>query len=182
MNPATEGGPGPSPGTGRRTGGSTGTGPMDDGQGERGPGGLFTGEYRHTVDAKGRLAVPSKFRAQLAGGAVVSRWLDLCLAIWPREGWERLAGKVAALPTVENPGARAFSRFVFASAVEIEFDAQGRFVLPAYLREVAGLAGEAAVVGSLDHAEIWAPGRWDDYRQALEAPDALAQHLAGLGI
>ena len=147
-----------------------------------GPGRLFTGEYRHTVDAKGRLAVPSKFRAQLSGGAFVSRWLDLCLAIWPREGWERLAGKVAALPTVENPGARAFSRFVFASAVEIEFDAQGRFVLPSYLREAAGLAGEAAVVGSLDHAEIWAPGRWDDYRQALEAPDALAQHLAGLGI
>jgi hypothetical protein len=77
---------------------------------------VFTGEYRHTVDAKGRLAVPSKFRAQLAGGAVVSRWLDLCLAIWPRDGWERLASKVAALPIVENPGARAFSRFVFASA------------------------------------------------------------------
>jgi len=143
---------------------------------------VFTGEYRHTVDAKGRLAVPSKFRAQLAGGAVVSRWLDFCLAIWPRDGWERLASKVAALPIVENPGARAFSRFVFASAVEIEFDAQGRFVLPAYLREAAGLEGEAAVVGSLDHAEIWTPVRWDDYRKALEAPDALAQHLAGLGI
>jgi MraZ protein len=134
------------------------------------------------VDAKGRLAVPARFRAQLESGAFVSRWLDTCLAIWPRSGWERLAGKVAALPTVENAGARAFARFVFASAIEIDFDAQGRFVLPAYLREPAGLVGEAVIVGSLDHAEIWAPLRWDDYRRALEEPDELARHVAGLGI
>ncbi len=143
---------------------------------------MFTGEYRHSVDAKGRIAVPARFRARLQDGAFVSRWLDACLAIWARDAWERLAGKVAALPTVENAGARAFSRFVFASAVEVEFDAQGRFVLPAYLRETAGLEGEAVVVGSLDHAEIWAPARWDDYRRALEEPEALAAHLAGLGI
>jgi MraZ protein len=169
-------------GTGPRTGRASGTWPADGGDRQKEPGLVFTGEYRHTVDAKARLAVPSKFRAQLAGGAMVSRWLDLCLAIWPRDGWERLASRVAALPTVENPGARAFSRFVFASAVEIEFDAQGRFVLPAYLREAAGLEGEAVVVGSLDHAEIWAPARWEEYRKALEVPDALAKHLAGLGI
>lgn len=143
---------------------------------------MFTGEYRHSVDAKGRIAVPARFRARLEDGAFVSRWLDACLAIWSRDAWERLAGKVAALPTVENAGARAFSRFVFASAIEVDFDAQGRFVLPAYLRESAGLEGEAVVVGSLDHAEIWAPARWDDYRRALEEPEALAAHLAGLGI
>jgi MraZ protein len=143
---------------------------------------VFTGEYRHSVDAKGRLAVPARFRAQLESGAFVSRWLDTCLAIWPRSGWERLAGKVAELPTVENAGARAFSRFVFASAIEVDFDAQGRFVLPAYLREAAGLSEQAVIVGSLDHAEIWAPGRWDDYRRALEEPEELARHLAGLGI
>ena len=143
---------------------------------------MFTGEYRHSVDAKGRIAVPARFRARLQDGAFVSRWLDACLAIWPRDAWERLAGKVAALPTVENAGARAFSRYVFASAVEVDFDGQGRFVLPAYLREAAGLEGEAVIVGSLDHAEIWAPARWDDYRRALEEPEALAAHLAGLGI
>ena len=143
---------------------------------------MFTGEYRHSVDAKGRIAVPARFRARLQDGAFVSRWLDACLAIWARDAWERLAAKVAALPTVENAGARAFSRFVFASAVGVDLDAQGRFVLPAYLREAAGLKGEAVVVGSLDHAEIWAPARWDDYRRALEEPEALAAHLAGLGI
>ena len=143
---------------------------------------MFTGEYRHSVDAKGRVAVPAKFRAQLDSGAFVSRWMDSCLAIWPRAEWDRLAAKVAALPTVENAGARLFSRFVFANAVEVVWDAQGRFVLPSYLREAAGLGNEAVIVGSLDHAEIWTPAGWDDYRRALEDPDELARHFSGLGI
>lgn len=143
---------------------------------------MFTGEYRHSVDAKGRLAVPAKFRAQLDSGAFVSRWMDSCLAIWPRAEWDRLAGKVAALPTVENAGARLFSRFVFANAVEIVWDAQGRFVLPSYLREAVSLGSEAVIVGSLEHAEIWAPAGWDAYRKALEDPDELARHFSGLGI
>jgi len=143
---------------------------------------VFTGEYRHSVDAKGRVAVPAKFRAQLDSGAFVSRWMDSCLAIWPRTEWDRLAAKVAALPTVENAGARLFSRFVFANAVEVLWDAQGRFVLPSYLREAAGLGSEAVIVGSLDHAEIWTPAAWDGYRRALEDPDELARHFSGLGI
>ena len=143
---------------------------------------MFTGEYRHSVDVKGRLAVPAKFRAQLDSGAFVSRWMDACLAIWPRAAWERLADKVAALPTVENAGARLFSRFLFANAVEVVWDAQGRFVLPSYLREAAGLESEAVIVGSLDHAEIWTPSGWDDYRKALEEPDGLAKAFSGLGI
>jgi MraZ protein len=143
---------------------------------------VFTGEYRHSVDAKGRLAVPSKFRAQLDTGAYVSRWLDPCLAIWPRAEWDRLAAKVGALPTVENAGARLLNRLLFANAVEVVWDAQGRFVLPSYLREAAGLESEAVIVGSLDHAEIWAPSAWDDYRKALDEPDGLARAFTGLGI
>jgi MraZ protein len=143
---------------------------------------VFTGEYRHSVDAKGRVAVPAKFRAQLDSGAFVSRWMDSCLAIWPRAEWDRLAAKVAALPTVENAGARLFSRFVFANAVEVVWDVQGRFVLPSYLREATGLTSDAVIVGSLDHAEIWTPAVWDDYRKALEDPDELARHFSGLGI
>ena len=143
---------------------------------------MFTGEYRHSVDAKGRVAVPAKFRAQLDSGAFVSRWMDSCLAIWPRTEWDRLAAKVAGLPTVENAGARLFSRFVFANAVEISWDAQGRFVLPSYLREAAGLANEAVIVGSLDHAEIWTPAGWDAYRRALEDPGELEKAFSGLGI
>ncbi|HEU4920715.1 MAG TPA: division/cell wall cluster transcriptional repressor MraZ [Candidatus Limnocylindrales bacterium] len=142
---------------------------------------MFTGEYRHSVDGKGRLAVPSKFRAQLEGGAVVSRWLDECLAIHTRAGWDELAAKVATLPITDG-SARLFSRFIFAGAVEATLDGQGRILVPGYLREMAGLEGEAVVVGSRDHAEIWAPARWDEYRRGLEDPDTLAAALQGLGI
>jgi MraZ protein len=142
---------------------------------------VFTGEYRHTVDDKGRLAVPSRFRAQLEAGLVVSRWLDACLAIHTRSGWDQLAEKVATLPITDG-AARLFSRFIFANAVETGLDGQGRVLLPGYLREAAELNGDAVVVGSRDHAEIWAPARWDDYRRALEDPDALARAIAGLGI
>ena len=142
---------------------------------------MFTGEYRHSVDDKGRIAVPSKFRAQLSDGAVISRWLDACLAIHTKTGWEALAAKVAGLP-ITDAGSRLFQRYVFAGAVEADLDRQGRVVLPAYLREAAGLGEEAVVVGSRDHAEIWSPPRWDDYRTALDDPEALAKALDGLGI
>jgi MraZ protein len=142
---------------------------------------VFTGEYRHSVDDKGRIAVPARFRAQLAGGAVVSRWLDQCLAIHTREGWDALSEKVAVLP-ITDPGSRLFQRFVFAGAFEADLDRQGRVVVPAYLRESAGLSEEAVIVGSRDHAEIWSPARWDDYRRALDDPDRLAEALDGLGI
>jgi len=142
---------------------------------------VFTGEYRHTVDDKGRIAVPAKFRAQLAEGAFVSRWLDDCLAIHTRAGWDALAEKVAGLPITDG-GSRLFQRFIFAGGIEAEMDRQGRILLPAFLREAAGLDGEAVVVGSRDHAEIWAPGRWESYRRALDDPQKLAQAFQGLGI
>jgi MraZ protein len=142
---------------------------------------VFTGEYRHSVDDKGRVAVPAKFRAQIEEGAVVSRWLDACLAIHTRTGWEQLAAKVAGLP-ITDAGSRLFQRYVFAGAFEADLDRQGRVVVPAYLREWAGLGSEAVIVGSRDHAEIWSPARWDDYRRALEDPDSLAKALDGLGI
>ena len=82
---------------------------------------MFTGEYRHTVDDKGRLAVPARFRAQLDAGAVVARWLDTCLAIFPRPAWEELATRVAALPITDG-NARTFQRYVFAGAFEAELD------------------------------------------------------------
>ncbi len=101
---------------------------------------MFTGEYRHSVDEKGRVAVPARFRAQLDEGAVLCRWVDACLAIFPRSEWESLATKVKALP-IADASARDFQRFLFAGAFEIELDRQGRFVLPAQSREWARLAG-----------------------------------------
>ena len=142
---------------------------------------LFTGEYRHTVDDKGRIAIPSRFRARLDEGAFVSRWIDACLAIFPKDEWDKLAAKVAALP-LADASSRTFQRFVFAGAFEVELDRQGRVVIPASLRTFARLESEAVVVGSRDHAEIWAPAAWDEVRRELESPEALAAHLTGLGI
>ena len=142
---------------------------------------MFTGEYRHTVDDKGRIAVPAKFRVQLGAGAVVSRWLDACLAIHTQQGWDDLAAKVAALP-ITDPNARRFQRLIFAGAAEVELDRQGRVLLPGYLREHIDLGSEAVVVGSRDHAEIWVPATWATYGQALEDPQELAQAFEGLGI
>jgi MraZ protein len=142
---------------------------------------VFTGEYRHTVDEKGRIAVPARFRVQLEGGAVVSRWIDGCLAIHSRSGWEALADRAAALPITDD-AARLFQRQIFAGAIEAELDRQGRVLVPAYLREEAGLAADAVVVGIRDHAEIWAPARWSEYRRRMDDPGEFAKAIAGLGI
>jgi MraZ protein len=142
---------------------------------------VFTGEYRHSVDDKGRLAVPAKFRAQLGAGAVVSRWLDACLAVHTQAGWADLSAKVAALPITDS-NARRFSRLIFAGAAEVELDRQGRILLPAFLREGIGLGADAVVVGSRDHAEIWAPDAWTAYAAQLDDADGLAQAFEGLGI
>lgn len=142
---------------------------------------MFTGEYRHSIDGKGRLAVPARFRADLEGGAFVSRWIDGCLAIFPRDAWDDLASRVASLP-VSDAGARTFSRFIFSGAFEVDLDRQGRALVPAGLREFAGLESDVVVVGARDHIELWNPARWAGYSAAMQSPDVLATHLENLGI
>jgi MraZ protein len=142
---------------------------------------VFTGEYRHTLDEKGRIAVPARFRAQLEGGAVVSRWIDGCLAIHPRTGWDDLAARVAGLP-ITSAQARLFQRAVFAGASEAEFDRQGRILLPAHLRAEAGLEGETLVIGAQVRAELWSPARWVAYRAPMDDPEVFADAISGLGI
>ena len=142
---------------------------------------MFTGEYRHAVDDKGRVAVPVRFRTELAGVCLVSSWIDGCLALHPRAAWDALAAKVATLP-ITDVGARTFQRHIFGTAFEIELDSQGRLLLPSVLREWAELKGEAVVIGSRDHLELWAPTRWSAYSARMDDPDVLAEHLQGLGI
>ncbi len=142
---------------------------------------MFTGEYRHAVDEKGRVAVPVRFRGELATGALVSKWIDGCLALFPRPAWDDLATKVAGLQ-LSDGAARSFQRFVFASAFEVELDRQGRVVVPAGLRDWAHLETEVTLVGSRDHVELWEPTAWAEYSSAMDSPDVLAQHLQGLGI
>ena len=142
---------------------------------------MFTGEYRHAIDAKGRVAVPARFRAELAPGAFVTRWIDNCLAIFPRPEWDRLASRVADLP-FSDAGARVFSRFVFSGAFEFQLDAQGRLVLPPSLREFADVKSDVVVVGARDHIELWEPAKWATYSDEMNSPDALSKRIENLGI
>jgi len=142
---------------------------------------VFTGEYRHAVDDKGRVAVPVRFRAELAGVLMVSKWIDGCLALHTRAAWEALAMRVGALP-VTDASARVFQRYVFGAAFEVDLDRQGRLVIPAVLREFAQLEEETVVVGNRDRLELWSPQRWAAYSARMDDPDVLAEHLQGLGI
>jgi MraZ protein len=141
----------------------------------------FTGEYRHQIDDKGRLAVPSKMRVLLAGTFYVARWLDACLAILPGNEWDAIADKVAGLP-MTDPRSRALERRLYGGAVEMELDRQGRILVPQHLREFAGLQGEVFVIGARSHAEIWAPDRWDAQRAVLDDDAAFAAAISGLEI
>jgi MraZ protein len=147
------------------------------------PSAFLIGEFRHTLDDRSRVAVPVRFRTRLAQGATLARWLDHCLGLFPHDEWEELAAKLRGLP-VTNPNAREFARFMSSGAVEVELDKQGRILVPGYLREYAGLSeGEVVVVGALNRLEIWAPAAWLPYRSKIEdEPEALAEHLADLGI
>lgn len=142
---------------------------------------MFTGEYKHSVDAKGRVAIPVRFRLQLEEGAVLSKWTDGCAAIFPRSAFERLAAKVAALPLADEQ-ARDFARFLFRSAFDVESDAQGRIVLPPSIREWAGLGTEAVVVGHFDRIEIWDPERLAASQKGVASAAGLGAHMTGLGI
>jgi MraZ protein len=142
---------------------------------------VFTGEYQHILDEKGRLAVPARFRAELAQGAQVSKWIDGCVALFPRAEWEELAERTAALP-VTDQNARTFQRFLFGAAFEVVLDRQGRFVLPGILRDFADLTSQVVVVGARRRLELWSPQRWSQYSAQMDRPEVLAEHLQGLGI
>lgn len=144
---------------------------------------FFTGEFRHTLDDRGRVAVPARFRTRLGEGATLARWLDRCLGLFPQDEWAELATKLRSLP-LTNPRAREFARFMSSGAVEVELDRQGRVLVPGYLRKYAGIGeGEVVVVGALNRLEIWAPSAWEPYRSKIEDdPESLAEHLADLGI
>lgn len=143
---------------------------------------MFIGEYQHNIDDKGRLAVPSKFRAKLAGGAVVTRGLDNCLFLYTKDEWQKLAEKLSGLP-ISQASARAFSRLMLAGAMEVEIDKQGRIILPAYLREYAAITKEVVVTGLFNRIEIWSQGNWGAYKTETEKDsNEIAEHLGSLGI
>jgi len=143
---------------------------------------MFIGEYHYTIDNKGRLAIPVKFREILAQGCVVTRGIDACLFLYPRKEWESLALKLAQLPISQNK-TRAFTRLMLAGAMDVETDKLGRITLPDYLRNYAGLSKRVVVAGLYNRLEIWDEKRWEEYKKQSEreSPD-IAEALGGLGV
>jgi len=143
---------------------------------------MFIGEYHHSLDAKGRMAVPAKFRKPLQRGAVVTKGLDNCLVIYPRVEWEALAAKLSALP-LSQANTRAFSRLMLAGAMDVETDKQGRLMIPEYLRTYGELGKKVVIAGLYNRLEIWSESKWNAYRSKTEkASNEIAEQLGSLGV
>jgi len=142
---------------------------------------LFSGEYEHTLDEKGRLIIPARFRADLAEGSFITRGMDGCLFVFPPHAWEVLSEKVAKLP-LSDASARLFSRMIF-SGIECKLDKQGRVLLPPSLREHANIESEIVVIGVNSRLEIWSKKRWQvQTTQMEEQSSSIGERLTNFGI
>ncbi|MCF6464091.1 division/cell wall cluster transcriptional repressor MraZ [Clostridium sp. Cult1] len=143
---------------------------------------MFIGEYQHTIDNKGRVIMPSKFREDLGSNFIMTKGLDNCLFVYPIEEWQVLEEKLRSLP-LTNRDARAFVRFFFAGATECILDKQGRVLIPGNLREHAKLIKDAVIIGVAARIEIWSKEEWTAYNEDDSLSyDNIAEKMAELGI
>ena len=131
---------------------------------------MFLGEYLHSVDGKGRLAIPARFRSKIERGAVLTRGVDPCLYVYPIEVWEQKARELDTAD-IDPRQRRMIERRFFGMSFEVELDAQGRIVVPAKFRHYAGLNGEAMVIGARDRFEVWSTERWNAYADEMATED-----------
>ncbi|MGN8632992.1 division/cell wall cluster transcriptional repressor MraZ [Blautia sp. HCP3S3_G3] len=141
---------------------------------------MFRGEYKHTIDAKGRLIIPSKFRELLGEKFILTKGLDGCLYIYPMDEWEAFEEKLRALP-LTNKNARTFSRFFVAGATDCELDKQGRILVPQTLREFAGLDKDVVLTGNLSRIEVWSKEKWSENCN-YDDMDDVAASMQDMGI
>ena len=142
---------------------------------------MFLGEYQHSLDSKGRIIVPSKFREELGARFIATKGLDNCLFLYPMEEWKIIEEKLRALPFT-RADVRSFARFFFSGAAELEIDRQGRILLPPNLREYAGIEKDLTIIGVGARVEIWANEKWAPYNQTAQSSyEVIAENLVGLG-
>ena len=140
---------------------------------------MFMGEYEHGIDEKGRMIVPTKFRDALGEHFVLTKGIDGCLFIYPSDEWEKFVEKLQALPGTKE--ARNLQRFFMAGAVDSECDKQGRVMIPAKLREHAGIQKDVVSVGLMNKIEIWSKDHWDK-NDTYDSVDAAVDHMAEFGL
>jgi MraZ protein len=140
---------------------------------------MFLGRFEHSVDAKGRVAVPARFRDRLSGELVLTRGNDRCLYLFTQDSWEPLAAKLNALPT-GDADARNLRRAVFSAAEPVELDKQGRIVVAEHLRQYASISGNVTIIGLGDYIEIWDQTAWENLDATIEQNvDVISSHLSG---
>ncbi|GEK91524.1 division/cell wall cluster transcriptional repressor MraZ [Alkalibacterium kapii] len=142
---------------------------------------MLLGEYKHSIDTKGRLIVPSKFRDDLGTNFIVTRGLDGCLFGYPINEWQQLEQKLKQLPLAKKE-TRAFTRFLYSAATECSFDKQGRINLPSTLIKHAGLKKTCYIIGVSDRIEIWSEERWTSFaEEANESFEEIAEEMIDFG-
>lgn len=142
---------------------------------------MFIGEYKHALDSKNRMIVPSKFREELGNNFVLTKGLDGCLYAYPMSEWDMLEKKLRTLPFTSKD-ARAFVRFFFSGANEVSMDKQGRVLIPQNLLEYASLQKEIISIGVASRIEIWSSEKWDDYNNSNIDFNEIAEKMSELGI
>lgn len=141
---------------------------------------MFMGEYNHTIDTKGRLIIPSKFRETLGDEFVVTKGLDGCLFVYDNQEWAAFEEKLKVLP-LTNKESRMFVRFFLAGAASVEVDKQGRILIPSVLREFAGLDKDVVLVGVASRIEIWSKEKWEESSN-IQDMEEIAEHMSELGL
>lgn len=124
---------------------------------------MFMGEYSHTLDSKGRLSIPARFREQLGTVFILSKGIETCLTIYTKEEWEKLTDRLLNKPDLTNSRARRLNRFLFSGSIDCETDKSGRILIPANFRAYASLEKEVIVAGVGAKIEIWDRQAWEDY-------------------
>lgn len=143
---------------------------------------MLIGEYKHTLDIKNRLSLPSKWRKELGNKLIVTRGLDNCLFVYPQTQWRQITQKIGQLP-LGQADTRSFNRFFLSGAVEVEVDSVGRILVPDFLKDFAGLDSKVVFAGIYDRVEIWAENKWEDYKKRIEGQaDQLAEKLGEVGV
>ncbi|MDR3571496.1 MAG: division/cell wall cluster transcriptional repressor MraZ [Candidatus Pacebacteria bacterium] len=141
----------------------------------------FLGEYEHTLDEKKRASLPKAFRTALGKKMVMTRGLDNCLFVYPRNSWEKVAAKLEQL-SFAQADTRGFNRFILSGAAEVEVDGAGRILIPEHQREFAGLKKTIVFAGVSDRVEIWDAAVWKEYKKRIEKQaDAMAEKLGEIG-
>lgn len=147
---------------------------------EKGGDEMLTGEFQHNIDVKGRMIMPAKFRDELGEKFVTTKGLDKCLFIFPLSEWEKLDKQLSELSLSKG---REIQRFFYGGMTECEIDKQGRILIPANLREYAGLEKDIIVIGLNKRAEIWSKSNWDSQNERfIQNTDEVALQMEELGI